>query len=68
MGNIRDYQDAGKPLCRKRKQNERIKGGWLTSTPSNALKVKADNLYIDVKGGENTFDPLLQTKICPSGF
>lgn len=68
MANIKEYQDAGKPLYRKRKQNERIKGGWLTFTPSNALKVKTDNLYIDVKEGENTLDPLLQTKICPSGF
>lgn len=68
MANFREHQDAGKLPYRKRKQSERIKGGWLTSTPSNALKVKADNLYIDVKGGENTFDPLLQTKIWPSGF
>jgi hypothetical protein len=38
------------------------------STSSNALKVKSDNLYTDVKGGENPFDLLLQTETFPSGF
>lgn len=49
------------------KKTEFKKGWWLNPTSSNALEMKSDHLYSDVKG-ESIHWPLLQTKPFPYGF